>query len=93
MLRAGSDRRYDDFVGRLKTSMRSAADFEFNARSVAGDLAIAIQAALLTTYGNPAIREVFFATRLDQSWGTVYGTLPSEDGVETIVARAIAATK
>lgn len=87
----GFDNRYDEFFDQLKTSFSSETNLEFNARTLAGDLAIAIQAALLIKYGNPATMEVFFATRLSKYQDAIYGTLPSNTGVDEIIARAIAA--
>lgn len=88
---AGSDIRYDKFIAQLKRSLSTGADLEFNARSLVGDLAIALQAALLTSYGSSATAEMFLATRLNGSGSSVYGTLPTSDGVSEVVTRAISA--
>ncbi|MBK1875131.1 acyl-CoA dehydrogenase family protein [Marinobacter sp. 1-3A] len=87
---AGFDHRYDDFVEQLKSAFDAGADLEFNARTIAGDLSVAIQAALLRKFGNSATTEVFYSTRLIRRHGAVYGTLPSDLGVDEVVARAMA---
>jgi putative acyl-CoA dehydrogenase len=78
---AGLEPRLDQFVARLKDQFTDLEALEFRARTVAGDLALTLQATLLTRFGHPAVADAFVASRLDRNWGTVFGTLTP--GVDT----------
>jgi putative acyl-CoA dehydrogenase len=83
----GADARLDGFVRGLKDRLTDAGDLEYRARSLAGDLALALQGSLLVRYGHPAVADAFTATRLDGRWGTVFGTLPRGLDVAAIMQR------
>jgi putative acyl-CoA dehydrogenase len=76
--------RYDRFVAGLRGTV---AD-EFRARTVVGDLALALQACLLLRHGHPAVADAFIASRLDRRWGTAFGTLPPGVDTAAILNRA-----
>jgi putative acyl-CoA dehydrogenase len=82
----GTDPRYDRFVAVCKNEF-AADGLEFRARTVVGDLALALQACLLVRHGHPAVADAFIASRLDRQWGTVFGTLPSGVDTAAILAR------
>ena len=85
---AGTDARYDAFVGRLKNRFADLEHMEFRARAIVEDLALALQASLLIRHGHPAVADAFTASRLDRDWGTVFGTLPPGVDTAAIIERA-----
>lgn len=81
---SGADATYDAFLGRTKDHLADSADpeaLEFRARSLVGDLAVALQASLLLRDGDPTVADAFVASRLGRERGSVYGTLPP--GIQT----------
>ena len=65
------------------------ADPEFEARRVAGDLALALQASLLVRHAPAAVADAFCAARLEGAGGRVYGTLPAGVDAGAILERAL----
>ncbi len=84
----GSHRGYDDLVARLKGEFVSRESLEYDARSLVGDVVIALQASLLIESGHPDVTDAFLATRVERRWGTVYGTLPRGLALDAIIDRA-----
>ncbi len=74
-------------LGRIEATLRSG-ELEIHARSLVQDLAVALQAALLVTHGEPAIADVFCRTRLGGEPPSIYGKLPADVDAAAIVARA-----
>ena len=85
---AGSDRRLDAFIVRLKDSIGDHDAVQYRARRVVGDMALALQGSLLVRHGHPAVADAFTASRLAGDWGSVLGTLPTGVDTATIIARA-----
>ena len=85
---AGSDRRLDAFVVRLKDSIGDHDAVQHRARRIVGDMALALQGSLLVRHGYPAVADAFTASRLAGDWGSVLGTLPAGVDTATIIARA-----
>ncbi|MFT3899024.1 MAG: acyl-CoA dehydrogenase family protein [Gordonia sp. (in: high G+C Gram-positive bacteria)] len=85
---AGADAHYDAALTTLKNAFADPASLEYRARHLVGQMATMLSASLLIRYGHPAVADAFTASRLDGSWGAVYGTLG--DGVDTtaLIARA-----
>ncbi|GAB11663.1 putative acyl-CoA dehydrogenase [Gordonia araii NBRC 100433] len=85
---AGSDRVYDDALRTLKDAFTDPESLEYRARHLVGQMATLLSASLLIRHGHPAVADAYVRSRLDGSWGAVYGTLG--DGVDTaaIIARA-----
>ncbi|PZP98492.1 MAG: isovaleryl-CoA dehydrogenase [Variovorax paradoxus] len=61
---------------------------ETEARRLAEDIALAVQAALLVRHSAPAVADAFCASRIQGDWGRSYGSLPSACDFDAIVARA-----
>src|SRR5690606_934110 len=72
---AGADRVYDDAVATVKNAFADTASLEYRARHVVGQLATLLSASLLIRHGHPAVSDAYVHSRLDGSWGSVYGTL------------------
>ena len=82
--RAG-DRRFDAFLDRTASAL-SRAD-ESNARVIAENLALLLQASLMVRFSAPAAAAAFCATRLSGEGGRVFGTLPASADTEAILNR------
>ncbi|RVW10599.1 DNA alkylation response protein [Prescottella agglutinans] len=85
---AGADARLDAAVAALKASFADVESLQHRARRVVGDMALALQGALLVRTGHPAVADAFCATRLGGDWGTVFGTLPTGLDLAPIIERA-----
>lgn len=85
---AGGDHRLDTAVAKLRASFSDVDSLEHRARSVVGEMALALQGALLVRYGHPAVADAFCASRLSGEWGTVFGTLPTGLDLASIIDRA-----
>ncbi|MGJ9412846.1 acyl-CoA dehydrogenase family protein [Aeromicrobium sp. CF4.19] len=85
---SGADRHLDAAVARLKRSLGDPEGIEHRARQVVGDMAMALQGALLVRHGHPAVADAFTRSRLAGDWGTVFGTLPIGVDTAAIIERA-----
>ncbi|WP_068397744.1 acyl-CoA dehydrogenase family protein [Kribbia dieselivorans] len=86
---AGADARLDRFVAQVKTQFANPETLEFRARTVVGDLALALQGALLVRFGHPAVADAFTGSRLGGEWGTVFGTLTPGIDTAAIIERSV----
>ncbi|MDQ0591167.1 isovaleryl-CoA dehydrogenase [Variovorax paradoxus] len=80
---AALDRLADALPARIE-AMASEAE----ARRLAQDVALAVQAALLAQTAPPAVADAFCASRLGGDWGNVFGTLGARTGFDSIIERA-----
>jgi putative acyl-CoA dehydrogenase len=62
---------------------------EVEARRLAQDVALAVQAALLFQTAPAAVFSAFCESRLDGNWGQAFGTLGAQTDFDTILARAM----
>ena len=86
-LARGSDRHLDAHLDRL-TRLDAAGATEYDARRVAEDLALALQASLLVRHAPVAMADGFCAARLGGQGGRAYGTLPAGVDVMAIIDRS-----
>lgn len=75
-------------IEQLKSAFMDTQDIQYRARQLTEDIAVALQAKLLLEAGNASVSDGFIASRLGESSGRVYGTLPRGVEVEAIVARS-----
>ena len=75
-------------IEQLKSAFMDTQDIQYRARQLTEDIAVALQAKLLLEAGNGAVSDGFIASRLGESSGRVYGTLPRGVDVATILARS-----
>ncbi len=75
-------------IEQLKSAFMDTQDIQYRARQLTEDIAVALQAKLLLEAGNASVSDGFIASRLSESSGRVYGTLPRGVNVEAIVARS-----
>jgi putative acyl-CoA dehydrogenase len=62
---------------------------EIEARRLAQDVALAVQAALLLQAAPAAVFVAFCDSRLAGNWGQAFGTLGSSTDFDTIITRAM----
>jgi putative acyl-CoA dehydrogenase len=80
---AALDRLADALPARIE-AMASEAE----ARRLAQDVALSVQAALLVQTAPPAIAGTFCASRLGGDWGNAFGTLAAGTDFDSIIQRA-----
>ncbi|WP_076997776.1 isovaleryl-CoA dehydrogenase [Variovorax sp. KK3] len=80
---AALDRLADALPARIE-----AMATEVEARRLAQDIALAVQAALLVQTAPSAVSDAFCASRLGGDWGHAFGTLGAGSDFDSIVARA-----
>ncbi|MGN6125520.1 MAG: acyl-CoA dehydrogenase family protein, partial [Humibacter sp.] len=90
---AHADRRLAEALRSIDTrltqaSSRDVDDVAFDARRLAEDLAVALQAVVLLTGAPDAVSGAFCASRLGAERGSLYGTLPAGVDVAGILSRA-----
>ena len=83
----GTLRRLDAIVDTLKREVSDPSDAEARARRVVELMAIALQCSLLLRHGDPAVAEVFCASRLGDA-GHQFGTLRPNPALSGIIERA-----
>jgi putative acyl-CoA dehydrogenase len=79
-------------LDRLADALPSRIDAmatEPEARRLAQDVALAVQAALLAQTAPPAVADAFCASRLGGDWGHAFGTLGTGADFDAIIARAM----
>ncbi|MEZ3161354.1 acyl-CoA dehydrogenase family protein [Microbacterium sp. BWT-B31] len=84
---AGADRRYDEFTARLVRHFADPESLEYRARSVVGELAVALQASLLLRHAPAPVADAFVASRLAGERGAVYGTLGPGVDLDAVIDR------
>jgi putative acyl-CoA dehydrogenase len=82
----GADARLDRAIARV-TVMLDGATEEAQARRLARDTALVLQAALLRQHSPDSLFDAFCASRLDES-ADVFGALPAGCDLDAIIARA-----
>ncbi|MFD4369175.1 acyl-CoA dehydrogenase family protein [Rhodococcus sp. NPDC058521] len=85
---AGADAELDTAVARVKAHFADMDSLEHRARTIVGDMALALQGSLLVRFGHPAVADAFTSTRLAGNWGSVFGTLPTGIDTAAIIDRA-----
>jgi len=78
----------DRLVSALPARVEQMAT-EIEARRLAEDVALAVQAALLCRTAPAAVFAAFCDSRLEGRWGHTFGTLPAHADFDTILARAM----
>ena len=84
----GAHPAYDRLVASLLARMEDGIE-EPEARRLAQDVALAVQAAMLRQHAPDYVFEAFCASRLGGDWGQAFGTLPLASNVDGIIARAM----
>ncbi len=90
---AGSHRGYDAFSAALKDRLADAAEHESAARRLTQDLALALQASLLSRHAPGLVFESFVQARLGADWSGAFGTLAPGAPFAAIIDRAMPAAR
>jgi putative acyl-CoA dehydrogenase len=86
---AHADRHFKAFLSGLERRFeRGRRGDESQARALAGDLVLALQAMLLLRHSPTPIAEAFCASRLGGDGGGIFGRLPGGTMLRAIIARA-----
>ncbi len=84
----GNHTALDAFAARLFARIDAASN-EIEARRLAQDIALAVQAALLAQHAPNFVFDAFCRTRLSADWGHAFGTLPAGVEFDALIARAM----
>src|SRR3954469_19349656 len=84
----GAHPALDRMAAQLPARVEAMAT-EVEARRLAQDVALAVQAALLFQTAPPTVFAAFCDSRLGGNWGQAFGTLPATADFDTIIARAM----
>lgn len=84
----GLDGRLDVAIDNAKTAIESVADLEYEARRVVETLAVAWAGTLLARHGDGEVLDAYVASRVSETHGGLYGTLPTGLDVPGLLARA-----
>jgi putative acyl-CoA dehydrogenase len=84
----GAHAAFDRFTGALPARIDAASD-EIEARRLAQDVALAVQASLLRRHAPDFVFEAFCRSRLGGEGGQAFGMLPASTAFDAIVARAM----
>ncbi|MCC3313616.1 acyl-CoA dehydrogenase family protein [Nocardia africana] len=87
-LAEGCDSRLDVAIAGLEKQLADPDEIEYRGRALVGSMAKVLQGSLLARYGNPAVADIFLATRLGDRWGDVFGALPRGFDLDTVLDRA-----
>jgi putative acyl-CoA dehydrogenase len=84
----GANAALDRLASALPARVEAMAT-EVEARRLAQDVALAVQAALLCQTAPAAVFDAFCDSRIAGNWGQVFGTLAAHTDFDTIIARAM----
>jgi putative acyl-CoA dehydrogenase len=84
----GANTAFDRFADSLPKRVDDASA-ETDARRLAQDVALAVQAALLRQHAPDCVFDAFCRSRLGGDWGQAFGTLNSATDFNSIIARAM----
>jgi putative acyl-CoA dehydrogenase len=91
-LAQGADPRFDRHLKSVRESLGSfTEDAQFQARTLVGALALALQGSLLIRHSPPQVADAFCAARLNGHTTGVYGSLPRGVDARAIIDRALPA--
>lgn len=84
----GAHAAFDQFADLLPGRIDDATT-ETDARRLAQDVALAVQASLLKQHSPDFVADAFCRSRLAGDWGYTFGTLPSNVDFDSIIHRAM----
>jgi putative acyl-CoA dehydrogenase len=84
----GESAALDRLADALPARIDAVVD-ETEARLLAQDVALAVQAALLLQHAPAAVSSAFCASRIAGQWGRTFGTLASGTAFDAIIGRAM----
>ncbi|ARU58589.1 acyl-CoA dehydrogenase-like protein [Oleiphilus messinensis] len=84
----GENKYLDTCIDQLYRALQDTSQFEYNARTLVDQMAVALQASLLIQAGNTNIADSYCLARLSQTGAHHYGTLPKGVDCTGIIERA-----
>lgn len=84
----GANQHLDAAVHDVLEGLGDLSGEESRARSIAAEMAVALEAALLYTADAGDVADLFCAARLGPERRGVYGTLPATSDLHAVMARA-----
>ena len=84
----GTSAEFDRFTAALMPRIASVVA-PSDARRLAQDVALAVQASLLRQHSSDAVFEAFCRSRMGGDWGQAFGTLGAATDFDSIIARAM----
>ncbi len=88
----GAHARVDRVIGEATKASMASTDLEFEARRIVESLATAWAASLLARHGDEDVFAAFVDSRLGETHGGLYGTLPAGTPVDRLLERALPTT-
>lgn len=88
-LARGQNADFDRYAAALLAKLDAGGADEGGARTLAMEIVLAVQAALLLRHAPPAVAQGFIASRIAQPPSACYGNLPAGVDVEAILQRAL----
>lgn len=83
-----NNRHLQQAINTLHHELQDTTNIEYRARHLVEQMALILQGALLVHNRSTPIAEAFCSSRLADNWGKVFGTLPTNVDVDTIIERA-----
>jgi putative acyl-CoA dehydrogenase len=83
----GADSRLDRAVIALQADLSDPGEVESRARNLVERMAVTLQASLLLRHGDPAVAELFAASRLEGEGGRTFGTLRPNPRFASVIER------
>ncbi|HKZ81972.1 MAG TPA: isovaleryl-CoA dehydrogenase [Pyrinomonadaceae bacterium] len=84
----GGNHHFDNFTTRLESEFSDLSQLEIRARRLTELLALGLQGSLLVQHAPTEIADAFCASRLTDSTGLAFGTLPASTNFEAIIQRS-----
>ena len=85
----GNHPNLDRAIDELRDELVDKEGLEGRMRMVTEMMALTLQGALLTCYGNSAVADAFCASRLAPRYRGAFGTLPKGLDLDAIIGRAL----
>lgn len=85
---SGADRRLDQAIARLADRLAGKLPAENEARRLAGEMAVTLEAALLVRHAPACVADAFVASRPEDGGGRSWGCLPGGLDCDAIIRRA-----
>jgi putative acyl-CoA dehydrogenase len=86
-LAGGAEPRLIAFTNALRKDLSDFDAIEYHARHIVERMALALQASLLVRHGDPAVADAFCASRLTETHGRAFGTLPRGVDCRRVIER------
>ncbi len=83
----GAHPALDGAIEEVKRELNDGQEAEAGARRLVERMAVVLEAALLQRHGDPAVAELFTASRVAGDWGHTFGTLKPSPNLKSVIER------